>query len=137
MRYFKDFEDGSITYLAPDGFVAKKYWLIPKHTAGGNYQSNLPGIGKVLNRIDGPAEISYSRDGIFQETWWVNGIIHREIYPAILEKRKDSDELISYRYYSSGKEITTEVQEYLKENNIIDPLDIPFDHKLTMKLKFW
>jgi|ERR1700691_1381388 len=76
------------------------------------------------HREDGPASIGYN-DTI---SYYINGECHREDGPASI----DSDGKV--RYFINGKEITKEVKDWIKDNNIPEVWNN--SHKLLFKLTF-
>lgn len=62
---------------------------------------------------------------------------HREIYPAYIHySNLEEKETINIKWYNNGQEITAEVLDYLNKNKLCWK-NIPEDHQIYMKLKFW
>jgi hypothetical protein len=78
-----------------------------------------------LHREDGPAFVNKDR-----EEWWSHGIITREDGPAIIYT--GWHEVV---WSINHKNITTEVNEWIKENNISWPFSTD-EEKILFKMRF-
>jgi hypothetical protein len=63
------------------------------------------------------------------ESWWVNGVRHRDDGPAFISANKH----LSWRRH--GEDIDREVNEWMKENNISYPFTD--EQKVLFKLTFF
>lgn len=114
--------DPSFVYYYPSGQISCQIWK----DAGGNF-----------HRIDGPAYIEYSSDGVvLEENWLIDDFEHRVVYPAII-KWNEQGEIVEFTYYNCGVDITRDVLSYLKQNGLNNPLNISRDHSIIMKMQFW
>src|ERR1700691_1776812 len=81
-------------------------------------------LNGILHREDGPAFI-YPNGNAY---YYINGFYHREDGPAVIHPNGNM------YYYLNDKNITEEVEEWIKDNNIPKVWDN--SHKLLFKLTF-
>lgn len=110
--------------------------FVSYHNSGGVRVQSWRIRGK-FHRIEGPAYVEYWENGnLRMEDWNQNGIFHRNNGPASVVYLEDGT-VEHFYYMKNGVDISSQVKEYLEENGLRDPLNIPVDHQLIMKLKFW
>jgi len=80
-------------------------------------------VNDIKHRIDGPA-VEYNDGG---EEWWVNGKLHRLDGPALFTMHYVNE------WYIYGNKVTSEVNEWMKEQHVTWPFDEPTQMLFFMK----
>lgn len=88
-------------------------------------------------RSDGPAYIQYYSNGQAKiQEWIFNNLAHRSDGPAYIHYHEDGI-IKHFRWYKDGRDINDQILEYMRENELVDPLNIPLEHQLIIKMKFF
>lgn len=133
----------------PSGEIKNEVWMKDglRHRIDGPSRFEYYQDGKIKqiewfvdglrHRVGGPSFTYWLPDGsVGQEFWTENGKLHRVSLPAV-SSFSIRDAIHRFQYFNRDREITKEVMSYLEENDLHDPSNIPQEHQIIMKMKFW